>query len=83
VEAHSQERLLRLPEVLRITGLSKTRWYAAMKTGRVPQPVPLGNGRAVAWPESEINAFLRARIAERDRHLTKRAEPDSPLHPEV
>jgi prophage regulatory protein len=36
-----------------------------MKAGTFPKPVKIGE-RAVAWPESEINAWLEQRIAERE-----------------
>ncbi|WP_273432272.1 AlpA family transcriptional regulator [Chitinibacter tainanensis] len=55
--------LIRLPEVLRRTALSKTFIYDAVKAGTFPASVPLGGGKAVAWVESEVNQWIADRIA--------------------
>ena len=54
-------KLLRLPEVLSITGLKKTTHYRLIQEGLIPPPVMAGI-RSVAWPESEIKAITEARI---------------------
>ncbi|QLG87069.1 AlpA family transcriptional regulator [Chitinibacter bivalviorum] len=54
--------LIRLPEVLRRTALSKTSIYDLMKAGEFCQSVPLG-GKAVAWLESEVEQWIQGRIA--------------------
>lgn len=56
-------RFLRLPEVLVRTGLSRSTIYVRLAEGRFPRPVPLGS-RAVGWIESEIEEWIRERIAE-------------------
>ena len=56
-------RILRLPEVVARTGLSRSTIYVRLEQGRFPRPVSLGS-RAVGWIESEIDAWLRERIAE-------------------
>lgn len=56
-------RILRLPEVIARTGLSRATIYARMSQGRFPRPVSLG-ARAVGWIEAEIEAWIRERIAE-------------------
>ncbi len=58
-------RLLRAPEVAHRTGLSVPSLYRLMAEGRFPQTIPLSH-QAVAWPEHEIDSWIRARIAERD-----------------
>lgn len=55
-------RLVRLPVVLKQTGLSRSTIYARVRDGLSPKPVPLG-ARAVAWPEAELEIVLWARIA--------------------
>jgi prophage regulatory protein len=66
--APKPKRLLRLPEVLARTGMKQSQWFDAVARGVVPKPVhPLPGGRAVAWVESEIDALIDARIAERDQ----------------
>ncbi len=56
-------RFLRLTEVMARTGLSRSTIYVRMDQGRFPQPVSLG-GRAVGWIESEIDDWMRNRVAE-------------------
>lgn len=58
-----QVRLLRLPEVLTRTGLSRSTIYVRLDQGRFPKPVSLG-ARAVGWIESEVDEWIRERIEE-------------------
>ena len=62
-------KLIRLPEALEKTGLSRTRCYVLIGKREFPQPVKIGgpNGRAIAFPETEINAWIADRIAEREQ----------------
>ena len=57
--------LLRLPQVRSITGLSRTEIYRRVAAGTFPAPVKLGE-RASAWSDGEVNAWIAARVAERD-----------------
>ena len=57
-------RILRLPEVMARTGLSRTTIYRWRRAGLFPQAVPLGT-RCVGFIESEIEAWLHERIAQR------------------
>jgi prophage regulatory protein len=58
------DSFLRLPAVIARTGLSRSTIYEQMQTAaRFPRPVKLGP-RAVGWLESEVNAWLKARIGE-------------------
>lgn len=54
------QRLLRLPDVERLTGLKKSSLYAGMKAGTFPACVRL-SVRAVAWRESDIAAWQAQR----------------------
>jgi prophage regulatory protein len=56
-------RFLRLPEVRRITGLSKSSLYVRINEGRFPHPVKLG-GRAVGWIEDDVTQWAMDCIAE-------------------
>jgi prophage regulatory protein len=51
-------RLLRLPEVLKRIPYKRTRFFELVKAGKLPAPVRLPGGRAVAWPESVIDALV-------------------------
>jgi prophage regulatory protein len=55
--------ILRLPEVKKSTGLSRSTIYARITQGTFPKPVSLG-GRAVGWLEAEIQEWLQRRIEE-------------------
>ena len=48
---------VRLADVLKIIPVSKTTWYAAIKEGRFPAPVPL-NKRVSAYRVEDIRALI-------------------------
>lgn len=54
------DKIIRRPDVERITGLGRSTIYDWMARGEFPQPVKLG-ARAVGWRESDIQAWLDAR----------------------
>ena len=58
----TETRLIRLPEVLRLTGLGKSQTYALALAGRFPAPIKLSE-RCSAWQESEVRAWIAERIA--------------------
>ncbi len=58
--------VLRRREVEARVGLKKSDLYARMAAGEFPRPIPLG-ARAVGWLEDEIDAWVTARVAERER----------------
>ena len=58
-------RFIRRHAVEDQTGLSRSTIYMLMQNGQFPKPVRIG-GRAVAWPEAEVEAWLNARLAERE-----------------
>jgi prophage regulatory protein len=59
----SEDRLLRLPDILAPTGplpVSKSTWWAGVKSGRYPPPVKLGP-RITAWRASDIKLVLEGK----------------------
>jgi prophage regulatory protein len=54
-------RLIRLKEVMHCSGLARSTIYKYIAANTFPKPVPLG-GRAVAWIQSEIEAWIDERI---------------------
>jgi len=54
--------MLRLREVRTITGASRSTIYALEAAGKFPRRVKLGM-RAVAWIESEVQAWIAERVA--------------------
>ena len=59
-------KLLKLKDVLAITGLSRSYVYALAQQGIFPKPVKLSE-RASAWIEAEIEAWIEGRVALRDQ----------------
>lgn len=51
------DRLLRLPDVLRITGMGRNTVYTRIKEGTFPKQVKIGP-KSVAWRQSEINQWM-------------------------
>lgn len=59
-------RFLKLPEVEHMTGKKKSAIFKEMKLGTFPQNVQQGgSGRAKAWVEEEIFAWMQERMDER------------------
>jgi prophage regulatory protein len=54
-------RMLRLNQVLDLTGLGKTKIYALQKEGDFPKSVKI-TSYAVAWVEEEVQNWLARRI---------------------
>lgn len=52
--------ILRLPEVKRLTGLSRSTIYKMISEGKFPRSVSLGS-RAVGWRAVNILAWLQTR----------------------
>ncbi len=59
------ERVLKLPEVMRITRLGRTSIYTAMACGDFPRSIPLTGRRAKGWLTSEIASWLSSAAARR------------------
>lgn len=57
-------RILRLPDTVKKTGLSKSGIYQRIRARTFPQPVRLGV-RAVGFVEREVDAFLSQLMSER------------------
>jgi prophage regulatory protein len=61
----AEDRLIRLPEVLQLSGLSRSAVYQKIRDGDFPQQVKTST-RSSAWVLSEVIAWKNARIAARD-----------------
>lgn len=55
------DRLLRLPEVERLTGLRRSAIYEQMKKGIFPRSVKAGR-RAATWSESSVQSWIADRL---------------------
>ncbi|MGB1076680.1 MAG: helix-turn-helix transcriptional regulator [Bdellovibrionales bacterium] len=56
--------ILRLHEVVKITGRSRSSIYADMAEGAFPAPISLG-ARAVGWLKSDVNSWIENKISAR------------------
>jgi prophage regulatory protein len=57
--------VLRLPDVKAMTGLSRSSIYARIADGSFPKQIRLGSdSRAVAWLQSDIEAWLKKCLAD-------------------
>lgn len=56
-------RLIRLPEVIRLTGLSRSMIYQLASTQHFPRPVKLGN-RVSAWLVREVTEWIGHKVAQ-------------------
>lgn len=55
-----QLQLLRLPEVMRLTGMSRSFLYNAISQGAFPRNRKCG--RASVWSAAEVHAWISARL---------------------
>lgn len=56
-----EEGLLRLPEVLKRFPVSRSTWWAGVKSGKFPQSVKIGP-RTTAWRRSDIDSLIQRMI---------------------
>lgn len=59
--ADQPERILRIPEVVEITGLSRTTIWRVERKGEFPARVQLSEN-SVGWRESEVKEWIRTQI---------------------
>ncbi|MDR3054192.1 MAG: AlpA family transcriptional regulator [Zoogloeaceae bacterium] len=57
-----QTKLLRLPDVILLTGMSKALIYKLQKDGKFPQNIKIW-GRMAGWLESDVNRWISERVA--------------------
>ena len=57
--------ILRLPEVKKVTGLSRSGIYQLISLNQFPKQIKLG-ARSSGWIESEVLEWIDEKIAERD-----------------
>jgi prophage regulatory protein len=62
-----KQQLLRMTEITKLLGLSKSTIYRLIQAGRFPKPVSMTGAKAVAWRMTEIELWIstlpRAEIA--------------------
>ena len=60
-------QLLRIHEVTKLTGLSRSSIYKQMQLKNFPKGVKI-TSRSIAWPSDEIDLWVSERIAQRGGH---------------
>ena len=65
-------KLIRLPEVINRTALSRSTIYCEIAAERFPSPIKIGL-RSVAWIESEVADWIERKIAEHQARPIKPA----------
>lgn len=61
------DKLLRLPDVVKATGNGRSTIYQLIKLGRFPRQVKISaGGKSSAWLASEVETWLKNRAIERD-----------------
>lgn len=58
------QQLIKLPDVIQLTGLSSSSIYRLGSVGEFPKPIKLtANGRSSAWIAEEVHQWVSDRIA--------------------
>jgi len=57
--------IIRLPQVVSLTGLCKSSIYSLIVKGEFPKQIKL-TSRSSGWLESEVDQWISDRVAERD-----------------
>jgi prophage regulatory protein len=53
--------------IARFSFTSRDALDQAVRRGKFPKPIKLGGSRAVGWLVADLDAWVAARVAERDR----------------
>ena len=72
-------RILRLAQVLNVTGLGKTKIYELQSQGSFPMRVQI-TGHCVGWIERDVQAWLVKRVAE-STSLAEKRDPQLLVRP--
>ena len=62
-------KLISIREACQVTSLSRTSLWHKIKAGKFPKPVALGDGVRKAFLQSEIDAWISERVAQRDAEV--------------
>lgn len=57
------QKILRLPQVIEMIGMSKSSIYLAISNGNFPKPIKLSE-RSVGWTANDIENFIERKIQE-------------------
>lgn len=71
--APAADRLIRLPEVISITGLSRSTIYELEKDGKFPKRCAL-TAKTSAWSWAEVQSFVADRLSRREADAKERSQ---------
>ena len=57
------DRLLRIDDVLALTNIGKSSWWAGVKSGKFPKPIKLGE-RTTRWRLNDILELTRRGVSD-------------------
>jgi predicted DNA-binding transcriptional regulator AlpA len=57
------DRLLRIDDVLALTSIGKSSWWAGVKSGKFPKPIKLGE-RTTRWRLNDILELTRRGVSD-------------------
>ena len=63
----SADKLIRINQVMEVTGKARTQLYAAVKSGNFPAPIK--DGASSLWVDSEVQQWIADRIANAPRKV--------------
>jgi len=55
-------RLLRLPAVMELTGLSGRTVYRLVREDKFPQPIRMENPKVTAWVDEDVENWIEGKI---------------------
>lgn len=58
--------IIRLPEVIKRTGLSRSTIYLRLKDNQFPKPIPLG-ARAIGWLEEDVDSWIDSCVKNKEK----------------
>lgn len=61
-EKKMKNRIIRLPDVIKLTGLKRSSIYIKVNEGLLPAPIKISK-RAIGWPMNEIQQVVDAIIS--------------------
>lgn len=64
IETEIRERLMRVADVVTLTGMKRSSIYRLAAAGRFPKPLKLTE-RCSAWRESQVRLWIAERVAGR------------------
>jgi prophage regulatory protein len=59
--SNSEITLMRIPQILKVIPVSKSKFWQMVQKGEFPKPIKIG--RSSFWPSDQIQNFIKDKIA--------------------